>query len=56
MEKIRCDYISMVASIVPIFKDKNRSKSCYRETENKQIHDKEICFGEVLNKAISNRK
>ena len=54
MNKILYDSVFRVASIMPI--SKNRHENCCRETDNKKIKEKELSFGEVLDKAIRNRK
>ena len=54
MDRFLYDSVLKVASIMPI--SKNRHENCCRETDNKKIKDKELSFGEVLDKAIRNRK
>ena len=54
MDKILYESVFRVGSIMPIFKD--RRENCCKETDNKKIKDKELSFGEVLDKAIRNRK
>lgn len=54
MDRFWHNYTSIVASVMPVCKD--RHESCCRETDDKKTKNEEISFGEVLNEAMKNRK
>ena len=59
MKMCRDCLVSMVG-VMSFSKEKrekfNRCPKCHDETRHNKIKDKELSFGEVLNKAMTNRK
>lgn len=54
MDRFWHNYTSIVANVMPICKD--RHGNCGKEVDDKKTKNEEISFGEVLDKAINNRK
>lgn len=54
------DCNTKMVGVMSFSKDKHekfcRCPSCYSETKHKKLDEKEISFGEVLHKAMNNRK
>lgn len=54
------DCKTKLVSVLSFSKDKHekfcRCPKCYGETKHRKLDDKELNFGEVLDKAIRNRK
>lgn len=54
--KICKNYSVSIIEAFSFSKDKNENTKCYSETKHQNIKNSELSFGEILHKAMNNRK